>query len=219
VTGETILRTKLKWLTGLRVVVVTVFLGLFLALNNGTSAHSASRLFAALIVGTYALTIVYALALKWLNSKWDSFVAIVQITGDLACITSVVASTGGIESPFTFLYLSPSSPEPWCSAQRGFVDHRRRDDLRRSGVALVSGPGRGDVVTHRGELASMMLRALAFAAVFLLSNHLWRRRRRDPALGGTREWVPGPVGVSREHRPEYEQRVVHGGPRGPGDVL
>ena len=101
--AETI-RAKLRWLIGLRVVVVTVFLGLFLALNTGASGDTTSRLFGLLIVGTYTLTIVYALALKWLSPRWDPLFAVVQIAGDLACITTVVGMTGRIDSPFTFLY-------------------------------------------------------------------------------------------------------------------
>jgi two-component system sensor histidine kinase PilS (NtrC family) len=174
VTGETILRTKLKWLTGLRVVVVTVFLGLFLALNTGTSGHEASRLFAALIVGTYALTIVYALALKWLNSKWDQLVAGIQITGDLACITSVVASTGGIESPFTFLYPIAIITGTMLLGRNGGLASTIAAATIYAAVAWPSLVDQDGATwwTHRGEVASMMLRMLAFVAVFLLSNHL-----------------------------------------------
>ncbi len=172
-TAETI-RTKLKWLIGLRVVVVTVFLGLFLALNTGTSGHSASGLFAALIVGTYALTIVYALALKWLSPRWDSVFVVVQITGDLACITSVVASTGGIESPFTFLYPIAIITGTMVLGRNGGLAATIAAATIYAAVAWPSlvDPEGTTWWTHRGELASMMLRVLAFVAVFLLSNHL-----------------------------------------------
>ncbi len=168
------IRTKLKWLTGLRVVVVTVFLGLFLALNTGTSGHSASGLFAALIAGTYALTIVYALALKWLSARWDPAFVVVQITGDLACITSVVASTGGIESPFTFLYPLAIITGTMVLGRNGGLAATIAAATIYAAVAWPSwfDPEGATWWTHRGALASMMLRVLAFVAVFLLSNHL-----------------------------------------------
>ncbi len=171
--AETI-RTKLKWLTGLRVVVVTVFLGLFLALNVGTSGHSASRLFVALIVGTYALTIVYALGLKWLNQKWDPIVAVIQVAGDLACITSVVASTGGLESPFTFLYPIAIITGTMVLGRNGGLAATLACATIYAAVAWSSLGDAGVATwwTHRGELASIMLRVLAFVAVFLLTNHL-----------------------------------------------
>ncbi len=173
VNAETI-RTKLKWLTGLRVLVVTVFLGLFLALHTGTSGHNASRLFATLIVGTYALTIVYALALKWLNPRWDLVFAVIQIAGDLACITSVVASTGGLESPFTFLYPIAIITGTMVLGRNGGLAATLASATIYAAVTWPSlvDAGAQTWVVHRGELASMMLRVLAFVAVFLLSNHL-----------------------------------------------
>lgn len=171
--AETI-RTKLKWLTGLRVLVVTLFLGLFLALNPGASGQGASQLFAALIVGTYALTIVYALALKWLNSKWDPVLAAVQIAGDLACITSVVASTGRLDSPFTFLYPIAIITGTMVLGRNGGLAATLAAGTIYAAVAWPSSLD-GEAATwwaRRGEFASMTLRVLAFAAVFLLSNHL-----------------------------------------------
>lgn len=170
---ETI-RTKLKWLTGLRVVVVTVFLGLFIALNIGTSGPSSSRLFAALIVGTYGLTIVYALALKWSSPRWDPAFAAIQIAGDLACITIVVASTGRLESPFTFLYPIAIITGTMVLGRNGGLASTAASATIYAAVAWPSLADAGVATwwTHRGELASMILRVLAFVAVFLLSNHL-----------------------------------------------
>jgi len=94
-TTETI-HAKLRWLIGLRVVVVTVFLGLFLALETGAYGRGASSLFSTLIIGTYGLTILYALALKWMRPTWGAGFAAIQTAGDVASITAVVAVTGGV---------------------------------------------------------------------------------------------------------------------------
>ncbi|MFZ5876238.1 MAG: two-component system sensor histidine kinase NtrB [Nitrospirota bacterium] len=171
--AETI-RPKLRWLIGLRVVVVTAFLGLFWALNTRSSDDATTRLFGLLIVGTYTLTIAYALALKWLSPRWDPLFAVAQIAGDLACITTIVGMTGRIDSPFTFLY-------PVVILAATMV-------LGRTG-GLVSTVAAGAIYAalawpptatvdlstwwaQRSGLAPVVMRVMAFVAVFLLGNHL-----------------------------------------------
>ena len=59
------LKTRLHWLMGLRVVLVTLMLGLSLAFQS-TRGESAPT-FTALIVVTYTITILYALVLRRLR--------------------------------------------------------------------------------------------------------------------------------------------------------
>ncbi|HEX3204147.1 MAG TPA: hypothetical protein VHQ67_05295, partial [Nitrospiraceae bacterium] len=58
------LRVRLYWLMGLRVLVVTVLLGLSTMLQIGKSEPVLT--FLPLIVFTYVVTIVYALALRYI---------------------------------------------------------------------------------------------------------------------------------------------------------
>jgi two-component system sensor histidine kinase PilS (NtrC family) len=173
VTPETI-HAKLRWLIGLRVVVVTVFLGLFLALETGSYGRGASSLFSTLIIGTYGLTILYALALKWMRPTWGAGFAAIQTAGDVASITAVVAATGGIESPFTFLYPIAIIAGTMVLGRGGGVATTASAGVIYAALAwnrLASG-GLSTWWEHRDLFSPVVLNVLAFVAVFLLSNHL-----------------------------------------------
>jgi two-component system sensor histidine kinase PilS (NtrC family) len=173
VSAESI-RQKLWWLIGLRVVVVTVFLGLFWALNTRGSDDATTRLFGLLIVGMYTLTIAYALALKWFSPRWDHFFAAVQLAGDLACITTVVGITGRVDSPFTFLYpVVILAGTMVVGRTGGLVSTVAAGAI----YATLAWPATAtvDLATwwaQRSGLAPVVLRVMAFVAVFLLGNHL-----------------------------------------------
>ena len=97
-------KTRIHWLMGLRVVFVTLLLGLSLTfqVTKGERAET----FYALIAFTYAVTIPYALVLRRLTSA-DALVrfAWVQVAVDFLLETVLIARTGGIESPFAVLYV------------------------------------------------------------------------------------------------------------------
>jgi two-component system sensor histidine kinase PilS (NtrC family) len=86
----------------------------------------------------------------------------------------VVASTGGIESPFTFLYPIAIITGTMVLGRNGGLAATIAASTIYAAVAWPSlvDPEGTTWWTHRGELASMMLRVLAFVAVFLLSSHL-----------------------------------------------
>ena len=89
-----------------RVVLVTLFLGGALLFDIGTlSDFSSTRntTIVVLIVGTYALTILYALLLRQ-GAALDEL-AITQITLDIVIVGVLVDAYGGIDSPFLFLFL------------------------------------------------------------------------------------------------------------------
>ncbi len=89
---------------GLRVLVVTLLLGLSLTfqVTRGEQAET----FYSLIVFTYAVTILYALVLRYVITA-DALVQLawVQIGIDFLLETVLIARTGGIESPFLVLYV------------------------------------------------------------------------------------------------------------------
>jgi two-component system sensor histidine kinase PilS (NtrC family) len=96
--------TRLQWLMGLRVLVVTLLLGLSLTfqITKGEQAET----FYALIAFTYAITIPYAWLVHSLTAPsallWFAWV---QIGIDFLLETVLVARTAGIESPFAVLYV------------------------------------------------------------------------------------------------------------------
>src|SRR6185436_13249556 len=86
--------------------------------------------FYALIVVTYAITIVYALTLRYLKtpSALRQF-ASVQVGMDLLLETFLVARTGGIDSPFSALYVS--------TVALASLILRRRGGLVTAGVSAI----------------------------------------------------------------------------------
>ena len=98
------IKTRIYWLMGLRIVVVTLLLGLSLTfqLTKGERVET----FYALIIFTYAVTILYAVILRRLSSSEAlAQFAWVQVAVDLVLETVLIARTGGIESPFAVLYV------------------------------------------------------------------------------------------------------------------
>ncbi|MEQ1793362.1 MAG: ATP-binding protein [Nitrospira sp.] len=98
------IKARIQWLIGLRVLVVTLLLGLSLTfqVTRGEQVET----FYSLIVFTYAVTIMYALALRYVTTS-EAFaqLAWVQIGIDFLLETILIARTGGIESPFLVLYV------------------------------------------------------------------------------------------------------------------
>jgi two-component system, NtrC family, sensor histidine kinase PilS len=98
------IKARIYWLMGWRVVLVTLLLGLSLAFQ--VTKGERVETFHALIIFTYAITILYALVVRQLTSP-EVLVqfAWVQITIDFMLETLLIVRTGGIESPFAVLYV------------------------------------------------------------------------------------------------------------------
>ena len=101
--GNTELLGKIKWLLFLRVVVVSFFLGAVTLVHLSKGGDLA--LFRQLqfpLIAAYVVSIASALFLRWV--KDPVLFAHVQVDFDILLITVIVWLTGGIESPFAFLY-------------------------------------------------------------------------------------------------------------------
>ncbi|MBS0149968.1 MAG: PAS domain S-box protein [Nitrospira sp.] len=98
------IKTRIYWLMGWRVVLVTLLLGLSLAFQ--VTKGERVETFYALIVFTYAATILYALILQHLVRP-EALVPFAwgQIAIDFVVESVLIARTGGIESPFAVLYV------------------------------------------------------------------------------------------------------------------
>jgi two-component system sensor histidine kinase PilS (NtrC family) len=98
------LRTRLHWIMGLRIAIVTLMLGLSLAFQVAKGEQVET--FYTLIIVTYALTIPSAILLRALTALPALTVFFwAQIGIDFFLETVLVARTGGIESPFAVLYV------------------------------------------------------------------------------------------------------------------
>ena len=94
----------LRWLIGLRLVVIsTLFLGILLIQVNSEKILPL-RNFYGLILFSFGLSLLYlVLFARKLSPRLQSWI---QLTGDIAVVTGFVYFTGGIYSPFSFLYLT-----------------------------------------------------------------------------------------------------------------
>lgn len=93
----------LRWLIGLRLVVVSaLFLGVLVIQVNTRQILPLRDLYALILV-TYGLSLAYlALYARRVSSRLQ---AVAQLVGDTAVVTGFVYVTGGVYSPFSFLYL------------------------------------------------------------------------------------------------------------------
>jgi len=98
------IKARIYRLMGWRVVLVTLLLGLSLAFQ--VTKGERVETFYALIIFTYAVTILYALVVRQLTDP-EILVqfAWTQIAVDFMLETVLIARTGGIESPFAVLYV------------------------------------------------------------------------------------------------------------------
>ncbi len=94
---------KIKWLLLLRVVILTFFLGAA-ALSQFLRGGDAGlfRYLQFPLIAAYVLSIASALILRWIEKP--VVFAHAQIDFDVLLISGIVLLTGGIESPFAFLY-------------------------------------------------------------------------------------------------------------------
>ncbi|HEV8242451.1 MAG TPA: ATP-binding protein [Nitrospirales bacterium] len=113
------LRDKLKWLMGIRVAVVTLTLGVSIYLQIGKNAQSIPAYY-SLIVATYLLTILYSLLINRIR-RLVPF-AYFQIGVDILFESALVTITGGVESPFSLLYIiSITAASAMLSRQGGLA--------------------------------------------------------------------------------------------------
>jgi two-component system sensor histidine kinase PilS (NtrC family) len=102
---ETDLRRRLAWLIGIRAVISTLLLGgAILAQVTAPGSFPVDPFF-TLIAVTYALTIAYALTLRFVpRHRW---LVDAQLAGDAIIVSAFIHFTGGIGSVFSSLYVLP----------------------------------------------------------------------------------------------------------------
>jgi len=95
-------RLWLAWLVKVRIIILTFLLGIELAIARLTPNPFPLRLFIECILLWYAISIFYVALLSfWEHHRIQS---LLQVLTDLALVTLVVYSTGGVDSSLNFLY-------------------------------------------------------------------------------------------------------------------
>src|SRR5678815_359930 len=95
-------RLWLAWLVKVRILVLTLLLGIELAIARLTPNPFPLRLFIDVILLWYAVSIFYLLLLSfWEERRIQS---VLQVITDLIMVTLVVYATGGVDSSLNFFY-------------------------------------------------------------------------------------------------------------------
>jgi two-component system, NtrC family, sensor histidine kinase PilS len=95
-------RIWLAWLVKVRVIILTVLLGIELAIARLTPVPFPLHLFIGAILLWFALSLFFGLLLSvWKETRIQ---ALLQVLSDLALVTLVVYATGGVDSSLNFLY-------------------------------------------------------------------------------------------------------------------
>jgi two-component system, NtrC family, sensor histidine kinase PilS len=102
VTSDAPLEQRLKRLMLLRLVIVTTLLLIAVYVEAVSETLRPVNPLYYLIVGTYALTVVHAVALRFVRQV--VLLAYAQVVGDLVTITGLLYLTGGIRAGFILLY-------------------------------------------------------------------------------------------------------------------
>ncbi|ABQ26853.1 two-component system sensor histidine kinase NtrB [Geotalea uraniireducens] len=100
-------KKRLTWFILLRLVVVSLFLASTTILNVKEPeivVNEALPVLTRLIVSTYLFSILSLLALKF-TDRFKLTLTYLQIVWDLFLVTVLILLTGGINSPFSFLYI------------------------------------------------------------------------------------------------------------------
>ena len=95
-------RLWLAWLVRVRILILTIILGIELAIAQFTSVSFPIRLFVGTILLAYAVSFLY-LALLKIGNKLQLQSAL-QIASDLVFVSLLVYITGGVDSSLNFLY-------------------------------------------------------------------------------------------------------------------
>ena len=172
----------LRWLIGLRLLLSLVFLGSATALQLRGALPVASRPLFGLLAITFGLSLIYLLLLPRVR-KLRRF-AQAQIGLDLAIQTALVYFTGGLESPFSFIYIFTiyaaatllGRRDSLLAAAAGSILYGALINFHYYGELLGwGGPGRGRPPSY--AIFQVFINIVAFFVVAILSSHLAERLR------------------------------------------
>src|SRR6476661_4272617 len=95
-------RLWLAWLVKVRIIILTLLLGIELAIARLTPNPFPLRLFVTAVLLWYTISAFYLLLLSfWEERRTQS---LLQVITDLVMVTLVVYATGGVDSSLNFLY-------------------------------------------------------------------------------------------------------------------
>jgi two-component system sensor histidine kinase PilS (NtrC family) len=181
------LRRKLLWLIGGRAAVITLLLGSAILIQIKSPGSLPIDPFFFLIGVTYALTVAYSLALKYIERY--PWLVDVQLACDAFIVSAIVHVTGGVTSYFASLYTLPIIAASVIQSWRGGIMVAVLSSVIYSGIAgaqysanpIFPLPLDVTLPPARVALYSVGLNVFGFVAVASLSGYLAEGLRRADA--------------------------------------
>ncbi len=178
------LRRKLLWLIAGRALAVTLLLGSAILIELNSPGVLPIDSFFLMIGVTYALTVVYSLALPL--AERHRWMIDLQVGLDAALVSAVVYMSGGVASYFTPLYALPIIAASTIQSRRGGMMVGVLSSILYSGLVLAQyyspylPAGRALVLLPPLRLAwfTIGLNLFGFLAVASLSGYLAESLRR-----------------------------------------
>src|SRR5215207_1528961 len=181
------LRRKLLWLIAGRAAVAALLLGLAPLIRITTLGPFAVDPFYALIGLSYALTIVYAATLRYVERhRW---LIDVQLAADAILVSGIVYLTGGVASYFSSLYTLPIIAATTVESRRGGILVGILSCVLYAGLVLAQYTGVEGLAFNaalvlppkRLAIYTVGLNLFGFAAVAALSGYLAEGLRQADA--------------------------------------
>jgi two-component system sensor histidine kinase PilS (NtrC family) len=177
------LRTNVAWLIAIRAVISTMLLGSAIFVQIKAPGAFAVDPFFFLIGLTYALTIIYAVTVRFVDRhRW---LVDLQLGGDALIVSAFIYFTGGVTSYFTSLYVLPIIAASTIQFRRGGLLVATLSTVLYGGLVLAqylavqglrTDPwlSSASVVLPPGSVAryTVALNVFGFFAVALLSGSL-----------------------------------------------
>src|ERR1051325_7894658 len=167
---ETDLRRRVARLILVRAFISTILLGSATFAQITAPGSFAVPPFFFLVALTFALTISYALALRFVDRhRW---LVDVQLAGDALIVAAFIYYTGGISSYFSSLYVLPIVAAAAGRLRRRGLLVATLSAVLLVGVVLAQYFSTGLPLSQRSAFYTVMLNIFGFFAVALLSGSL-----------------------------------------------
>jgi two-component system sensor histidine kinase PilS (NtrC family) len=174
--------TRLKWLVGLRLAVVALFLGSAVVIQFQAEPPFPPEPLFAIIAFVFLLSLLYTVALP----RVDNLVlfCFCQVAVDTLVSTALVHISGGKDSPFTFVYIFPIFAAATLLGRRGGLGMASVASILYGGLinlefyGVLPAVATGAPARPQTYLAfQVFINIAGFFLVALLSSHLAERLR------------------------------------------
>jgi two-component system sensor histidine kinase PilS (NtrC family) len=177
---------KLKWLTGVRLLLASAFLGSAVVLDLHERLPFPTSPLYGLLGLTFGLSLVYALALR--SQRHLLLLGVSQLALDLGLVSLLIHFSGGLDSVFPFMYIFVVYAAANLLERRGSLVVAVLSGLLYGGLVAAQWTGIIRPVEFAGGLAPLrpagyalyqvLIHTVAFVAVAILSSHLADRLRQ-----------------------------------------